>query len=117
AAVSRRRLSREGGPLSLVPLFESIESLRSAPGVVEELLEDPRVAERVRDHDGLEVMVGYSDSGKDGGFLTAQWEIHRALEALWAVAPERDVDLTIFHGRGGSAGRGGGPTYHEILSQ
>ena len=104
-------------PLSLVPLFESIESLRSAPGVVEELLEDPRVAERVRDHGGLEVMVGYSDSGKDGGFLTAQWEIHRALEALSAVAAERDLDLTIFHGRGGSAGRGGGPTYAAILSQ
>ena len=104
-------------PLSLVPLFESIEPLRSAPGVVEELLEDPRVAERVRDHGGLEVMVGYSDSGKDGGLLTAQWEIHRALEALSAVAAERDLDLTIFHGRGGSAGRGGGPTYAAILSQ
>lgn len=104
-------------PLSLVPLFESIESLRSAPGVVEELLEDPRLAERVRDHGGLEVMVGYSDSGKDGGFLTAQWEIHCALEALSAVAAERDLDLTIFHGRGGSAGRGGGPTYSAILSQ
>ncbi len=104
-------------PLSLVPLFESIESLRSAPRVVEELLDDGRLAERVRDHGGLEVMVGYSDSGKDGGFLTAQWEIHRALEALSAVAAERDLDLTIFHGRGGSAGRGGGPTYSAILSQ
>jgi phosphoenolpyruvate carboxylase len=104
-------------PLSLVPLFESIESLRSAPGVVEELLEDGRLAKRVRDLGGLEVMVGYSDSGKDGGFLTAQWEIHRALEALSAVAAERDLDLTVFHGRGGSAGRGGGPTYSAILSQ
>ena len=104
-------------PLSLVPLFESIESLRSAPGVVEELLEDRRLAERVHDRHGLEVMVGYSDSGKDGGFLTAQWEIHRALEALSALAAERDLDLTIFHGRGGSAGRGGGPTYSAILSQ
>ncbi len=72
-----------------MPLFESIEALRSAPAIVEELLDDTRVAERVQAHGGLEVMVGYSDSGKDGGFLTAQWEIHRALEALADVAAER----------------------------
>ena len=104
-------------PLSVVPLFETIEALRSAPSIVEELLDDRRVAERVQAHGGLEVMVGYSDSGKDGGFLTAQWEIHRTLEALADVAAERGDELTIFHGRGGSAGRGGGPTYSAILSQ
>ncbi len=62
-------------------------------------------------------MVGYSDSGKDGGPLTAQWEIYRAQEELVRIARERGVELTIFHGRGGSAGRGGGPTHAAILAQ
>jgi phosphoenolpyruvate carboxylase len=81
--------------------------------IVGELLDDPRVAREGR----LEVMVGYSDSGKDGGYLTAQWEIFRAQEALSALAKRRRIDLTIFHGRGGSAGRGGGPTHAAILAQ
>jgi phosphoenolpyruvate carboxylase len=95
-----------------VPLFETIDDLRAAPAIVAELLADPRIASDGR----LEVMVGYSDSGKDGGYLTAQWEIYRAQEALAALAAERGVELTVFHGRGGSAGRGGGPTYAAILA-
>jgi phosphoenolpyruvate carboxylase len=102
-----------GEPLSVVPLFETIAALRAAPRIVEELLDDPRVA-----RDGqLEVMVGYSDSGKDGGYLTAQWEIYRAQERLAEVAERRGLELTIFHGRGGTAGRGGGPTHAAILAQ
>ena len=62
-------------------------------------------------------MLGYSDSGKDGGYLTAAWENYRAQETLAELAAERDVELTIFHGRGGSAGRGGGPTHAAILAQ
>src|SRR5205807_4745267 len=76
------------------------------------LLDDPRF-----ERDRVEVMVGYSDSGKDGGYLAAQWEIYRAQEELAALAAERGIELTIFHGRGGSAGRGGGPTYAAILAQ
>jgi len=99
-------------PLSVVPLFETIEDLRAAPTIVGELLDDRRAARNGR----LEVMVGYSDSGKDGGYLTAQWEIYRAQEALAALAAQRGIELTIFHGRGGSASRGGGPTYAAILA-
>ena len=93
-----------------VPLLETIADLRAAGPLVEELLDrSPRAA--------LEVMVGYSDSGKDGGYLAAQWEIYRAQEELTRIAADRGVELTIFHGRGGSAGRGGGPTHAGILAQ
>jgi phosphoenolpyruvate carboxylase len=95
-------------PLSLVPLFESVEALRAAPRIYEELLDAGGCSE---------VMVGYSDSAKDAGYLAAQWEIRAALEALAAVARRRGAELTVFHGRGGSAGRGGGPTYAAILAQ
>ncbi len=101
-----RELTRE--PLSLVPLFESVEALRAAPEIYEELLDIVGCRE---------VMVGYSDSAKDAGFLAAQWEIRSALVALAEVARRRGAELTVFHGRGGSAGRGGGPTYEAILAQ
>jgi phosphoenolpyruvate carboxylase len=104
--------------LSLVPLFETISSLRSAPETVRALLDDPRFGRLVKRRGSrLEVMVGYSDSGKDGGYLTAQWEVFRALHELAALAERRGLELTIFHGRGGSAGRGGGPTHDAILAQ
>ncbi len=99
-----------GAKLQVVPLLETVADLRGAAALVRELLDQsPR--------EQLEVMVGYSDSGKDGGVVTAQWEIFRAQESLAWVAGEHDVALTIFHGRGGSAGRGGGPTYAAILAQ
>ncbi len=111
-------IEKAGLELSLVPLFETIESLRSAATTVEELLDDPRFGRLVaRRGSRLEVMVGYSDSGKDGGYLTAQWEVFRAQRALAALAERRDIELTMFHGRGGSAGRGGGPTHAAILAQ
>ena len=94
----------------MVPLLETIDDLHGAEALVAELLDrSPRPR--------LEVMVGYSDSGKDGGVITAQWEIFRAQERLSWLAGERGVELTVFHGRGGSAGRGGGPTHAAILAQ
>ncbi len=104
-------LAREAGALlEGVPLLETIADLRGAGRLVEEILDrSPRTH--------LEVMVGYSDSGKDGGYLAAQWEIYRAQEELARVGEARGVELTIFHGRGGSAGRGGGPTHAGILAQ
>jgi phosphoenolpyruvate carboxylase len=105
-------------PLAVVPLFETVDDLDRAAAIVGELLDDARYAERLRARGGrAEVMVGYSDSGKDSGYLAAQWAIYRAQEALADVAREHDVELTIFHGRGGSAGRGGGPTHAAILAQ
>ncbi len=104
--------------LQVVPLFETIDDLERAPDILDELLGDERFASRVAANGGrAEVMVGYSDSGKDGGYLAAQWAIYRAQEELAAVAARHDVELTIFHGRGGSAGRGGGPTHAAIASQ
>jgi phosphoenolpyruvate carboxylase len=96
-----------GGELSVVPLFESVDALRAAPAILEELLDGPGCRE---------VMVGYSDSAKDAGYLAAQVEIRRALVALAGVARARGSELTFFHGRGGSAGRGGGPTHAAILA-
>jgi len=95
-------------PVFVVPLFESVDALRAAPRIYEELLDTVGCRE---------VMVGYSDSAKDAGYLAAQWEIRRALVALADVARTRGVELTVFHGRGGSAGRGGGPTHAAILAQ
>ena len=106
-----------GADVLPVPLFETIEDLRAAPETVETLLSARFFSDLVDARRRLEVMVGYSDSGKDGGYLTAQWEIYRAQEALAEVAARHGAELTIFHGRGGSAGRGGGPTHAAILAQ
>jgi phosphoenolpyruvate carboxylase len=111
-------LEQSGEPLSVVPLFETIPDLKQAPATLRELLADRRYRARVEQRGRtLEVMVGYSDSGKDGGYLAAQWAIYRAQEGLFDVARKEGVELTVFHGRGGSAGRGGGPTYAAILAQ
>ncbi|MCW2922859.1 MAG: ppc [Thermoleophilia bacterium] len=108
-----------GADLAPVPLFETIEDLQAAPAIIAELLAVPAYSElvRVRRAGRLEVMVGYSDSAKDGGYLAAQWHIHHAQSALADLARDAGLDLMVFHGRGGSAGRGGGPTHAAILAQ
>ncbi|HEY0098150.1 MAG TPA: phosphoenolpyruvate carboxylase [Pyrinomonadaceae bacterium] len=101
-----------------VPLFESIEDLRRAPEVCRRLWTSPLYA-RVLDSWGREqeIMLGYSDSNKDGGMITSTWEIYKAHDELHRVAHECDVRLSLFHGRGGTVGRGGGPTHRAIAAQ
>ncbi|HVF28163.1 MAG TPA: phosphoenolpyruvate carboxylase, partial [Pyrinomonadaceae bacterium] len=101
-----------------VPLFESIEDLRRCPEACRALWTSSDYAPLL-DSWGRrqEMMLGYSDSNKDGGMLTSTWEIYKAHRALHKVAEECDVRLQLFHGRGGTVGRGGGPTHHSIVAQ
>ena len=101
-----------------VPLFESIEDLRNAPAICRELWQSPGYRKLVESWDNTqEIMLGYSDSNKDGGMLTSTWEIFRAHRALHQVAAEAGLKLRLFHGRGGTVGRGGGPTHRAIYAQ
>jgi phosphoenolpyruvate carboxylase len=109
----------DGDPgLMPVPLFESVEDLRNAPGVCRALWTREDYG-RLLDSWGRrqEVMLGYSDSNKDGGMLTSTWEIYKAHRELHRVARECGITLRLFHGRGGTVGRGGGPTHRAITSQ
>ena len=110
--------SRRDPGLMPVPLFESIEDLRNAPTVCRELWSRPDYRRLLASWDyWQEVMLGYSDSNKDGGMLTSTWEIFRAHRALHEVAREAGIKLRLFHGRGGTVGRGGGPTHRAIFAQ
>ena len=101
-----------------VPLFESIESLRSAARIMREVWANAEYRQHVRSWGGWqEVMLGYSDSNKDGGMLTSTWELYKAHHALHEAARDAGVKLRLFHGRGGTVGRGGGPTHSAILAQ
>lgn len=113
--------------LQVVPLFETVDDLLRAPSVMKALFELPLYRaclaggygkeKQAGEYDIQEVMLGYSDSNKDSGFLSSNWEIHKAQKALQTLAEGYGVSLRIFHGRGGSVGRGGGPTYEAILAQ
>ncbi len=101
-----------------VPLFESVESLRRSANVMRGVWSNEGYRRLLRSWDGWqEVMLGYSDSNKDGGMLTSTWEIYKAHHSLHQAAREAGVKLRIFHGRGGTVGRGGGPTHSAILAQ
>jgi len=102
-------------PLRVVPLFETARDLQQAGRVLDELLSLP--AYRARIGGRQEVMIGYSDSAKDVGRLAAGWELHKAQEAIVRVCARHGIEATLFHGRGGSVGRGGGPTYLALQSQ
>jgi len=114
-----RMAASEGDPgLMPVPLFESIHSLRASPQIMEKMWGDPEYRKLLDSWSGWqEVMLGYSDSNKDGGMLTSIWELYKAHRALHAAARKHNLKLRLFHGRGGTVGRGGGPTHNAILAQ
>jgi phosphoenolpyruvate carboxylase len=111
-------LLKEAGllrPIRVVPLFETLDDLNNAGPTLEQLLALPGYRERLQGPQ--EVMIGYSDSAKDAGTTAAAWAQYRAQERLVEICKANDVDLLLFHGRGGTVGRGGGPAHAAILSQ
>lgn len=111
-------------PLRVVPLFETLKDLNNAASSLQQLLEIDWYKQAITVSDGQgrqeakqEIMIGYSDSAKDAGFLAANWAQYRAQEQLTQVAEQHGIQLTLFHGRGGSISRGGAPTYQALLSQ
>jgi len=104
--------------LRIVPLFETIADLQAAPGILNGLLDVSLVRRTVRDFGGRqEIMLGYSDSNKDGGFLASNWELAKAQKRLAAIGRKHKVRISFFHGRGGSVSRGGAPTGRAIAAQ
>lgn len=105
--------------MRIIPLFETIDDLRGCAQILERFLTQPGMLAIARDcwRDTIEVMLGYSDSNKDGGFLTSSWELYLAEIRLMQLCERLGLTLRLFHGRGGTVGRGGGPTYEAILAQ
>jgi phosphoenolpyruvate carboxylase len=118
AVLVMARDARVDHGLDVVPLFETVDDLQRGPEILDRLLAEPAYRRHVAARgDHQQVMIGYSDSNKDGGYLAAAWQLDRAQRALVEVGDRHGVDLTIFHGRGGSVGRGGGPANAAIRAQ
>jgi phosphoenolpyruvate carboxylase len=102
----------------IAPLFESIRDLKTASGILEQLFSSEAYRRHLTAHGSEQmVMIGYSDSNKDGGYLMANWSLYQAQEQITGIAQKHGVKLTIFHGRGGTIARGGGPANHAIRAQ
>lgn len=105
-------------PLPIIPLFETISDLRAAPGILNDLLTIPLVRRSLQEAGNVqEVMLGYSDSNKDGGFVCSTWELFKAQKKIVATAESLGIEVRFFHGRGGSVSRGGAPTGRAIAAQ
>ena len=119
--LSVQLLAKDAGvedALDIVPLFETVADLHQAPVTMEGLFRNPAYATHLKTRPaGQTIMIGYSDSNKDAGYVAANWELQLAQRSLAALAAARGVSLTLFHGRGGSVGRGGGPTNRAVLAQ
>jgi len=106
------------GQIGVVPLFETIEDLDKAPAIMEQIFQTPIYREHLALRgNSQQIMIGYSDSNKDGGYLRANWMLYEAQRNLAQVCDSHHIRLTLFHGRGGSIGRGGGPANRAILAQ
>ena len=104
--------------LPIVPLFETIDDLQRGPEMMTELFTIPIIKQSIKHQTGVqEVMIGYSDSNKDGGYFTANWELTKAQANLTKIGEEAGIPISFFHGRGGSVSRGGAPTGHAIAAQ
>ncbi|VDC50907.1 phosphoenolpyruvate carboxylase [Brevundimonas mediterranea] len=104
-------------PIQAAPLFETIEDLRASRPTLERLLKEPSALAVAKARGVQEVMIGYSDSNKDGSYLTSGWELHEASRALVEVTKAAGLKLQLFHGRGGTVGRGGGSSFAGVLAQ
>ena len=107
----------ESCPIQAAPLFETIDDLRASKATLERLMREPSALAVARARGVQEVMIGYSDSNKDGSYLTSTWELHEASRALLDVTREAGVRLQLFHGRGGAVGRGGGSSFAGVIAQ
>jgi phosphoenolpyruvate carboxylase len=106
------------GKIDIVPLFETVDDLFAAPEIMKSLFANPLYAEHLKMRgDQQQIMIGYSDSNKDGGFMRANWMLFTAQRNMAEACAQCNVKMTLFHGRGGSLGRGGGPTNRAILAQ
>jgi phosphoenolpyruvate carboxylase len=104
--------------VNIIPLFETIEDLRGCAAIMDELFSIPYYRKLLTSRGNTqEVMLGYSDSNKDGGYVTANWELYKAEVELVRIFAKHNIELRLFHGRGGTVGRGGGPSYDAILAQ
>ncbi len=104
--------------INVVPLFETIDDLRNAPAIFESLIMNETYSKYLSSRGNLqEIMIGYSDSGKNGGIVTSNWELYKAQNQLVQLAEKHQIMLRLFHGRGGAIGRGGGPSHRAILAQ
>lgn len=109
-------IDKDNCEISIVPLFETIEDLKSAPDVIDKYL-NLDIVKKWFGNNKQEIMLGYSDSNKDGGYLSSSWTLYEAQNNLMNIGNKNNIQLSFFHGRGGTVGRGGGPSYDAILAQ